>query len=75
MWSVLELVVYRDGGAKMQYSVIGGSTDVVTVEEGVLKSGSLTGRAALHITAIEESGISQTLVIVVKVSISEGIQR
>lgn len=57
----------RDGGAKMLYKVIGGTSDVVTVEEGALISGSNSGQAALHITAVEESGVSQTLVIMVKV--------
>jgi len=54
----------------MLYRVVGGTPDVVTVEEGVLVSGSSSGQAALHITAVEESGVTQTLVIVVKVRYS-----
>ena len=44
-------------------------SDIVRVEDGVLISGPFTGQAALHITAQEEFGISQTLVLFVKVCI------
>lgn len=51
----------------MQYKIIGSSSDVLSVEERVLVSGSNSGQAVLHITAIEELGVTQTLVIMVKV--------
>ena len=59
----------RDGGAKMTYKIMSTDSisDIVRVEDGVLISGSSTGQAALHITAQEEFGISQTLVLLVKV--------
>ncbi|XP_053384665.1 nuclear pore membrane glycoprotein 210-like [Mercenaria mercenaria] len=62
----------RDGGAKMSYSVLGSNPDVVQVVDDVLVSGSNSGQAALHITAQEESGVTQTLVLNVKVWTSSG---
>ena len=41
--------------------------DTVAIEDGVLISGSNSGQAALHITAQEEFGINQTLVLLIKV--------
>ena len=43
--------------------------DTVAIEDGVLISGSNSGQAALHITAQEEFGINQTLVLLIKVGI------
>ena len=63
-------VLSRDGGARMDYSVVGGGEGVVSVVDGVLVSGLTPGHAALQITAHEESGITQTLILVVKVRAS-----
>ncbi|XP_052218938.1 nuclear pore membrane glycoprotein 210-like isoform X2 [Dreissena polymorpha] len=58
----------RDGGAKMSYTVLGGLPGgVVRVKDGLLISGSTPGQAALQVVATEDSGVVQTLVIVVKV--------
>ena len=61
------VLCFRDGGAKMSYSVLGSNPDVVQVVDDVLISGSNSGQAALHITAQEESGVTQTLVLNVNV--------
>ena len=59
----------RDGSAKMIYTVMSAdSSDTVQVEDGVLVSGSNSGQAALQLTAQEEFGINQTLVLLVKVT-------
>ncbi|XP_052800976.1 nuclear pore membrane glycoprotein 210-like [Mya arenaria] len=57
----------RDGGAQMSYEVVGQGREVATVVDGVLISGPTQGQAALHVTAMEESGVVQTLVVMVKV--------
>ena len=44
------------------------NSETVMVDDGVLMSGSHSGQAALQITAQEEFGINQTLVLLVKVS-------
>ena len=52
----------------MIYTVMSAdSSDTVQVEDGVLVSGSNLGQAALQLTAQEEFGINQTLVLLVKV--------
>lgn len=51
----------------MSYTVLGGGAGVVRVKEGLLISGSTSGQAALQVIATEDSGVVQTLVIVVKV--------
>ena len=61
-------ILFRDGSAKMIYTIMSTDNgDTVAVEDDVLISGSNPGQAALHITAQEEFGINQTLVILVKV--------
>ena len=52
----------------MIYTVMSAdNSDTVQVEDGILVSGSNSGQAALQVTAQEEFGINQTLVLLVKV--------
>ena len=62
------LAFHRDGSAKMIYTVMSAeNSDTVQVEDGILMSGSNSGQAALQVTAQEEFGINQTLILLVKV--------
>ena len=66
----MTLVYSRDGSARMSYEVISVHSDssVVSVKDGgVITSGSSTGEAHLQITAFEEFGTNQTVVLLVKV--------
>ena len=54
----------------MNYAVFGQSKDIAIVKvnnKGLLTTGPIPGTAVIHITAQEEFGINQTMVILVKV--------
>ncbi|XP_067655062.1 nuclear pore membrane glycoprotein 210-like isoform X1 [Haliotis asinina] len=59
----------RDLAARLTYHVLHNSDkSVVTMKQnGIIVSGVQTGTAALHVTAQEDFGVNQTLVILVKV--------
>ncbi|KAJ8299580.1 hypothetical protein KUTeg_023640 [Tegillarca granosa] len=60
----------RDGSAKMTYTILPSDEGLAVVnvsDGGLLTTGSANGQAALHITAQEEFGTSQTLVLLIKV--------
>ena len=64
-------VCCRDVAAFMSYSVVSENGDVPVVsvgKNGQLVSGPIPGNAVVHVTALEEFGINQTLVFLVKVS-------
>ena len=63
-------VFYRDESARMSYQVISTDTDkpIITVNGGVISSGAICGQAHLQITAYEEFGTNQTIVLLIKVT-------
>ncbi|XP_063400570.1 nuclear pore membrane glycoprotein 210-like [Mytilus trossulus] len=60
----------RDGSARMSYQVLSANSDkaIITVKDGgVITSGASCGEAHLQITAFEEFGTNQTVVLLIKV--------
>ena len=67
---------FRDGSGQVSYAVescpaADGNNAVITVSsEGVVKSGSTAGQATVLVTVDENLGVSQTLAVLVEVSLS-----
>jgi nuclear pore complex protein Nup210 len=63
----------RDSAARMRYRILeqhtnGRSQTVIKVHDGGrLSSGSYSGQATLEITSLEDFGVNQTMVVLVKV--------